>query len=112
MRCGLTGYTFNDRSVPSRFIRSAGRGLLAMVGLVLVLSDGRGTGAAPADPPSIFAVVRKAIAEGNVAQTEQVGFGIGRPFRETPSEGAVLTGFHMGLGKSNQVQAVFTFQAI
>src|SRR5437870_438446 len=109
MRCRVTDDSLKQRFTQPLIIRAARRAIIVAAGLVVALADagGRGGAAPAADNPSIYALARKAVTTGRTAKTEQVGFTIGRAFRETPTEGAVLIGFIFGVGKSNQVEAVY-----
>lgn len=50
------------------------------------------------EPPSLFALTRKAVEEDRIIRTKQNGFGIARePFSEVHARGGVLIGFDLGM---------------
>jgi hypothetical protein len=63
---------------------------------------------------SLFAVARRAVAQGLTRKSRMLGFSvIKRSFKETPAEGAILIGFDLGLGKSlKQREVIYALRPI
>src|SRR5438105_3557041 len=93
----------------ARCCRSFGVLVLAGLGLstshLPVLADDKGS--------DIFAAARAAVAAGRIAKTDALGFTLEKKaFSETLSEGGVLVGFDVGLGKFVRDECVYALRPI
>jgi hypothetical protein len=66
-----------------------------------------------AEPDSVFAVVRAALARGHVEKTQQQGFDAPRnTFCDAPNQGGLLIGFDVGLGKFVDREVIYALRPL
>jgi hypothetical protein len=86
---------------------------LACIAVLFVVSRPAAEGKPAAEPETIFAAARAAIADGRLTRSEVLGFDLSkRRYNELPSEGGILIGFDAGVGKFIGIDTVYALRPI